>query len=296
MMHAIRRLIRIVFGFSRKETNGFLVLIPLIILIMFLQPLYQRLASSPQRDFSREKRILDSLSASMEQQAKAVERKETSSLFAFDPNTATFEELQQLGFSPGTATHIVHYRERGGKFNIRHDLLKIYGMDTASYQRLYSYIQLPVSAAPIYPVVVNKKKEYKKKEAFDLNAVDSTGLTGIYGIGPVLASRIIRYREKLGGYVNQAQLYEVYGLDSVVVNRLSAASFIQPDFTPRKINLNQLSENGLSNHPYISKATAKAIVTYRFQHGSFSEVTDIRNILTIREETFLKMEPYLTIE
>src|SRR5665647_1059817 len=49
----------------------------------------------------------------------------------------------------------------------------------------------------------------------DLNSADSLHLLEIPGIGPVFASRIIRYRTLLGGYYAVDQLREVYGMRAV---------------------------------------------------------------------------------
>jgi competence ComEA-like helix-hairpin-helix protein len=137
----------------------------------------------------------------------------------------------------------------------------------------------------------------EREERFDLNLADSARLLKIYGIGPVLSSRIIRYRDKLGGFVRHDQLFEVYGLDSAVVQRVSNSSLIGDSLILRKINLNSDdAEWRLAAHPYLSKSKAKVIVAYRFQHGSFSSVEDIRKIQSIDEKTFLKIQPYLTVE
>ena len=48
-------------------------------------------------------------------------------------------------------------------------------------------------------------------------------------VGPVLSQRIVRFREVLGGFDDIDNLYEVYGLDSSVVD--GAKSFVTVDAT-----------------------------------------------------------------
>jgi competence ComEA-like helix-hairpin-helix protein len=168
-------------------------------------------------------------------------------------------------------------------------------MDSSFFKQIYPYINLPV----VKEVGKSFKKEFAKNKLdslFDLNLVDSIKLLDVYGIGPVLSSRVVRYREKLGGFVSENQLHEVYGLDSIVVKRLSDLSFINQSFKPKKINLNTFTEKQLSSHPYLSRSDASAIVAYRFQHGSFQSLEDIRNIQSIDKETFIKIESYLTVD
>ena len=134
----------------------------------------------------------------------------------------------------------------------------------------------------------------KAPEKFDLNNADTSQLKKIYGIGDKLSMRILKYRDVLGGFVDMDQLKEVYGLDSLVIDRLIENSTIQNEFQPKKININTASEKQLSTHPYLSKV-AKAIVSYRFQHGDFKAVEDIRNVSSLNEKTVQRIIPYLKV-
>ena len=116
----------------------------------------------------------------------------------------------------------------------------------------------------------------------------------IYGIGEKLSVRIIRYRDALGGFVSMDQVHEIYALDSAVVHRLAIGSFIDSGFRPRKLNLNTAGEPELAAHPYLRKTVARSIVAYRFQHGEFKSLDDLRNIHTLESETIKKIVPYLT--
>jgi DNA uptake protein ComE-like DNA-binding protein len=132
-------------------------------------------------------------------------------------------------------------------------------------------------------------------ETFDLNTADTTQLKSIYGIGSKLANRIISYREKLGGFHDPSQLYEVYALDSTVVVKLLSRSFIKPDAPLKKISVNTATEQQLEAHPYVSKRMARAIVTWRFQHGEFKELSELEKIVTIRDADLKKILPYLEL-
>ena len=290
------------FGFSRSQVNAFVILLPLIMLMLFSEPLWHWWISTRplERQFDSEK--LDSMiriwDVTQRDKKPGIAAKELN-LVAFDPNTATTENFMTLGFSQHLARRIVNYREKGGKFMIKSDLLKIYGVDSAFYQRVYPFISLPERVA------INKKgaKKYeprknliakKAAEKFDLNNADTSELKKIYGIGDKLALRILKYREALGGFVDMNQLKEVYGLDSLVINRLSENSTIQNEFRPKKININAASEKQLSSHPYLNKV-AKAIVSYRFQHGNFRAVEDIRNVGSVDEKSIQRVIPYLKV-
>lgn len=219
-------------------------------------------------------------------------------LFEFDPNRIPEDDLLALGFSKGLTKRLINYRNKGGKFKVRSDLMKLYGMDSAFYDTLHDFILLPDQITQAHANVIIPKQEANKKEAlqFNLNQADTTQLKRIYGIGSKLSHRIVSYRDKLGGFVTSQQLHEVYGLDSLVIEKLIAVSFIQEGYYPRTVNLNSAKEEELAAHPYISKRMARTIVTYRFQHGKFQVVDDLRTRLQLDEINFTKIRPYVTVD
>jgi competence protein ComEA len=301
-MDMIKRLIRDVFGFSGRETNGFLILLPLSVLLVSVAPIYSSWLANRDDDPIDNSRYLDSLVSILNPEKKSVRDTLIASMpdrrkrnfFKFDPNTASIASLQRLGFSKHLSTRIASYRTAGGEFRVKSDLLKIYGIDSSFYKQLYPYIELPEQitfAEKPRPTTTTKKEHV----IFDLNTADSVQLSTVRGIGPKLAARILKFRNSLGGFIKHDQLNEVYGLDSTVVRELSKAFFIQKNFEPVKLNVNSASEAELASHPYIRKKIAKAIITYRFQHGSFSSVDEIRKLNILSVEEAERLIPYLKI-
>lgn len=306
-MISIKRWVKEFFGLSHSQTNGFIVLISLLVIILFSEPLWQWYKSGKDLDFTADQAKLDSLILVWEKSASTAMKHENSSLpskkFLFDPNRITDEQFAQLGFSPSLLRRIIRYREKGGKFRLKSDLLKIYGMDSSLYQNLYTFIDLPVKIEP-GKRTENKPRKYerhtpfdlKRFEKFDLNLVDTSQLKKINGIGVKLSLRIVNYRDALGGFVNMEQLSEIYGLDTAVVSRLRQKSFISNDFRPSQIYLNTADEPALAAHPYLKKQAARSIVAYRFQHGRFQTIDDLRKIHTMDDQTIQKITPYLTVD
>lgn len=303
-MNWIKRWVKDFFTLSHAQVNGFIILIPLLAIIVFSEPVWHWYVSQQSSDFSNEGKKLDSLIVLWDTKRSAENNKGTTKVseqikphfFSFDPNQTTVEQFQILGFSSSLSGRIANYRKKGGKFKIKSDLLKIYGVDSSFYQQLYTFIALPDK-------IEFKKKEYEPKKSpvekpvlkFDLNLTDTAQLMKINGIGEKLSSRIIKYRDALGGFVEIDQIFEVYGLDSIVRKRLVNASFVEKDFHPFKININAADENTLAAHPYLKKAVARSIVAYRFQHGEFKVLDDLRNIHALDDKTIQKMTPYLTV-
>lgn len=297
-MQFIKRWLSHALGFSHAQTTGFLVLLPLIFLIIFSSTIYRSLRPETQLNHTAAYKKLDSLIADWENKADSIPVVENP-LFTFNPNTATKEELVSLGFTTSLASRLINYRSKGGIFRKETDLLKLYGMDSMLYVQLVPFIQLPARELTTKNYPLNEKAFVATKREpvrFDINQADTTQLKGIYGIGSKLATRVVRYRSSLGGFINTQQLYEVWGLDSIVVNRLVQSSFIDLHFNPTTLKVNKATEKELATHPYLSKTIAKSIVTYRFQHGKFSSPSDLEKLQTLDMRTIQKIAPYLSFE
>jgi len=304
-MKSVRKWIRDLFGFSATEINGFVILVPLLIVLLSTEPLYHGWIASREEHITENLVVLDSMLASW---TPAPSARKVSGLFSFDPNTASVEELQRLGIADNLAKRIAAYRSKGGVFRTKADLLKIYGLDSTLYKQLYTHIEIPAKAGRdarptsvyVEPRVENRSSESRKSKTvtspFNVNTADTLLLKSVYGIGSRLAARIIRFRESLGGFVGAKQLYEVYGLDSVVVERLQKASFIEKDFKPQRININRANEKELSAHPYIRFKLARLLVSYRFQHGDFIAVEDIKKLSAIEPAEIERLLPYLKVD
>ena len=301
-MRGLTKWIRNFFGTTRAQTNGFVALLILVTVVIFSEPVVRWWRSSQPRDFSTDKQTLDSLTRlwqAVEAKNNTVSAKPDRVLFDFDPNIIHKEQFLALGLSEKLATRIINYRNKGGKFRIKTDLKRIYGIDSVLYQALYPHITLPEEAAkPTFENndTGNRFKPKEKPQPFDLNEADTTQLQKIYGIGSKLAQRIVKYRDKLGGFVSAQQLNEVYGLDSVVVEKLVAASYLPEKPAVKTINLNSADEKTLAAHPYFGRRIASAIVAYRFQHGNFKSVDDLGKIPLIDKNNLGKVLPYVTVD
>jgi competence protein ComEA len=292
----IRKIVRNFFGFSRTETNGFLVLMPLMIFVIFSEPLYRNWRAQAPIELKDETHKLDSLVQLMAVTQIKSTQHIPSTLFSFDPNKATHAELTSLGFSKTLASRIENYRNKGGEFRIKQDLLRLYGMDSSLYTQLYAYMLLPESLVKPEKFITEKKNIAKiEKIKTDLNQADTAALKQVYGIGEKLSLRIINYRNSLGGFIQTSQLKEVYGLDSAVVERILQNFFIPDLVVPVKLNINTANEEVLAKHPYIKYKNAKAIVAYRYQHKTFNALDELLNIKVIDQNAFEKMKPYLSI-
>jgi competence protein ComEA len=147
-----------------------------------------------------------------------------------------------------------------------------------------------------FPRFSGPRDGYRRKtfEVTDINRADSAEWSRLPGIGARLASRIVHFREKLGGFCGIDQVSETFGLpDSTYQNikpylRLNAVSV-------RQIDINNATEDVLQTHPYIRWQIAKAIVEYRRQHGGFHDVKELLQLAQMDSAKFDKLKPYVFV-
>ncbi len=128
----------------------------------------------------------------------------------------------------------------------------------------------------------------------DINRADSTDFTRIPGIGPVFSSRIVRYRDLLGGFFEKNQLLEVYGLDSTRYQQIMPHLLVDTTNTIRRIDLNTATFGELIRHPYLDRNQVSALLRLREQHGPFCSPEDIRRSHLIEDYDWRRLRPYLT--
>ena len=139
-------------------------------------------------------------------------------------------------------------------------------------------------------------QKYQPDTSFiELNSADSSSLLSLNGIGPSYAGRIIRYRDRLGGFYRPEQLFEIKGIDSARFELFSKRIATDPSLI-RKINLNTVTFKELLKHPYFEYYLVKAIFSKKDEVRSFDSVGQIRYLPVMYEELYLNIMPYLEVE
>ena len=180
-----------------------------------------------------------SRSAAVREEVARKYTRRTVESFPFDPNTASLEDLQRLGFSQKQAQSILNYRQAGGRFHRPSDFAKSFVVADSVYRRLEPFIRIP---------------------ALDINAADSSAFDGLPGIGPYYASRMVEYREELHGYSFPEQLLDIWQFGQERLDGLIDLIEVGPS---EPYQLWTLTEEELREHPYIDRHAAHSIVLFR---------------------------------
>ena len=170
--------------------------------------------------------------------------------FRFNPNTATLEDFQRLGFTERQAQSIINYREKGGLFRRKSDFAKSYVVADSVFERLEPFIDIPL---------------------LDINAADSAAFDALPGIGPYFAAKMVSHRAELGGYSYPEQLMDIYRFDQEKFDALADLIMVGPSDS---LSLWALDEAALARHPYIDKRAAHGIVLFRNNNSRSSLTVD----------------------
>lgn len=293
----MKNIFRRAFEYSASERKSIVLLIILIGILVLIQ---SYLAFHPADANAEKQELFESEIAGLQKdqkQAPADDRNNKDTVmvyehFMFDPNTSDAGRLKRLGFSNRQIRNILAYRLKGGSFKKKEDLKKIYGMNDETYNRISAYIRIAEFSKP--DPIANLIEKPVAPQRIDINCADTNILMRIHGIGPVLSSRIIRYRSLLGGFYSMEQLSEVYGLNDTVLQLLKR-DFCADTTLIIKLNVNKALITELMRHPYIGKSCARGIIRYRTTVSEIKNINELKINGLIDKEQFEKARKYLTI-
>jgi len=124
----------------------------------------------------------------------------------------------------------------------------------------------------------------------ELTKAHAQDLLVLPGVEPVLSQRIVRFREVLGGFHDIDDLYDVFGLDSSVVD--DAKSWVTVDATLlRPFCLDTVSFRSMLRHPRFDVETTKKLMRARGRGVHALDVVLLRSRLD--SVTLHSVQPYL---
>ncbi len=288
------------FGFNKRERNGLLVFISLILVLLVIRfsitafvekPVAPQIIKvSPE---ANEKNYQENYSSYTKRKKKKQHHEKKNIFFVFDPNTISEKDAVELGFSKKTASTLTKFREKGGKFFKKEDLKKLYGISDEFYESIKDYVIIEAKTAVKSDLV--KQQKNAKFSPIELNEIDSVQLVKLRKIGPYTTKKILKFRNSLGGFYDIQQLKEVYGMNDSLFIFLSENTFVEPNKI-KSIQINSATYNDLKQHPYIDHIIASTIVAYREKHGKYKQLSDLLSIGTISESKLGILKYYFSFD
>ena len=215
----------------------------------------------------------------------------TSTLFEFDPNTVTIEELQQLGLSARAAKGLANYRKAGASFKQPQDMAKVYGVSDSLYARLAPYIKIePEAPIPTAAEVAITLKE------FDPNTATQPELIAL-GLPPPVAYGLVRYREAGGAFRTAADFGKLRSITPEQYERLKpyiriAARASMPEII---IDINTATADDWQQLRGIGPGYTRRILEQRERMGGFGSWEMLQRTPGLPDSVYQRIRPFLLL-
>ena len=282
------------FVFNRSQQNGIFVLVALIIalqLVYFFYPFTSEDIFKPE-----EEEIVRQLQRSIDSLKLAASEKGQVEVVPFNPNFISDYKGYLLGMSVAEIDRLHEHRKKNLWVNSAEEFQEVTGVSDSLLNTL--------SPSFRFPEFRQKTSEGNKvsKMAFseplskaDLNSATAEDLRQVNGIGEKLSARVVNYRNSLGGFRADFQLYDVYGLSPEVVEK-ALQRFEVKKVAGDKLDLNEVTLMQLTELPYFNYEQARAFIKYREEVGEIRNMEELRQIRNFPIEKLDRIALYLTID
>jgi len=225
----------------------------------------------------------------------------TDSLFTFDPNTVSYEQLLALGFERHTAVSILKYRARGKVFEIAEEFALCYGVTDSMFARLRPYINIGKqfraenrgdSIRAINRQRWEQKIDNRRPHPYEPFRIDTVSIAYLQRIGFSYrqAEGLIEYRDSgAEGIRNMAELSDCWAVSPEMADSLARyVIFPEPKPYGGKIEINSADSATLVTVRGIGPKTAQAIVSYRKLLGGYVSIEQLSEIKCVTSENFAR--------
>lgn len=291
---------------SRSEKRGLLLLLFLLLCVsggMLYVGMSERVGTSVQLS-PEDAAELEAFAETTKERKRQREADRTalSPPFPFNPNTADSATLIRVGLKSWQVKNLLAYRRAGGHWKDADDFKRLYGLSEEEYQRLSPYIQIPPPIKDVYFTEKDRVRQDSLRQlrpekfveltVLDLNTVDTLTLRKIPGIGVGYSRAIVSYRQRLGGFVNVAQLKDIEGLP----DRIEEWFTVDENAEVNRIPINKSDFKTLVRHPYLSYEQVKVITTHIRKYGQLRSWKDLQLYPEFTPQDFERLTPYFVFE
>lgn len=263
--------------FSKSQRIGIFALLTLIVAF---QIVYFYLDAYPKPIPNNQKQQWLSLQTPIDS-LKMIKKTEVPKIYPFNPNFITDFKGYKLGMSVTEIDRLLEFRKTGRYVNSAAEFQQVTQVSDSLLNAIVPYFKFPDWVRNKYKSKNWQQQPFEKKKAkvqLDINSASREDLKKVYGIGDGLSERILKEKEKLGGFVSMEQMNDVWGLSPEVIESLNKGFKIGILPEIKKIKINEASVKELSQFPYFRYALAKSIVTFRTMNGRIKDTEDLIKI------------------
>jgi DNA uptake protein ComE-like DNA-binding protein len=284
------------FVFNSSQRNGILFLLLLVsgfaVISNYIDFTTENLLDTNSKEVLALQKELDSIKTLLMESNQP-------KIYPFNPNFITDFKGYKLGMSSEEIDRLLDYRKQNKWINSKEDFQKVTKVSDSFLDQISSYFKFPDWISNPKPKYSDWRKGFKEKtfdQKIDLNIATQLQLEKINGIGKSFSKRIVDYRSKLIGFSDDMQLYEIYGLDYQVVNRVLNEFTVKTPKEIIKMNLNKISASDIATIPGISFELAKRIWEFRILNERIVDFIELKKIEGLTERKLQGIQLYLKLE
>jgi len=215
-------------------------------------------------------------------------------VYTYNPNYLSDYQGYMLGMTPQEIDRIFAHRAQGNWIKTEAEFWRV--SQVIGLRRSKIAARLRFQKENSFRVAsVKNQVNGEKRELKDINKVSASELREVRGIGPVLSERIIKFRNRLGGFQVMEQLYDVYGLEKEVVERVFKRYGVMEKPELHSININKASVKEIASLIYLRWEVAQRIVMFREQHGPFETFGELTKIEDFPSDKIKRISLYLSL-
>jgi DNA uptake protein ComE-like DNA-binding protein len=284
------------FVFNSSQRNGILFLLLLVsgfaVISNYIDFTTENLLDTNSKEVLALQKELDSIKTLLMESNQP-------KIYPFNPNFITDFKGYKLGMSSEEIDRLLDYRKQNKWINSKEDFQKVTKVSDSFLDQISSYFKFPDWISNPKPKYSDWRKGFKEKtfdQKIDLNIATQLQLEKINGIGKSFSKRIVDYRSKLIGFSDDMQLYEIYGLDYQVVNRVLNEFTVKTPKEIIKMNLNKISASDIATIPGISFELAKRIWEFRILNERIVDFMELKKIEGLTERKLQGIQLYLRLK
>ncbi|MDX1327201.1 MAG: helix-hairpin-helix domain-containing protein [Arenibacter sp.] len=298
------------FSFNKQERNGIFFLLFIILALQgffYVGSRYFYASLEPQIEVDTE------LQKKIDQLKIASAKRDSMEVYDFNPNFITDYKGYVLGMSPEEIDRLHAFRANNAYVNSAREFQEVTLISDSLLQAMAPYFKFPEwTQSPrrsnfkntgatsnneelAYAAGIKEEVSSVGLVLKDLNNATAADLKLVSGVGVVLSSRIVKFRDRLGGFVKEEQLAHVYGLEGEVIQRIWEHFTIENVPEIVKININEAPASELVGLVYFNYDLAYRIVAHRDKNGAFTSFDQLLSIEDFPSEKLDIIQLYLQL-
>lgn len=284
------------FWYTKNQRNGILLL---LIIIIFLQLIlhFKNFDSQQLVDLSQPK--ITSYNKQLDSLKKKSSKKKKFKIYPFNPNYISDYKGYQLGMNVDEIDRLLAYREQKLYVNSAKEFQAITKISDSLLQKISPFFKFPEWVQKKnnqQRYIPNSRINVSEITTVDINKATLKDFTFIEGVDEYLSERIIKYRSKLQGFSFKEQLFEVWGLDKLIANKILSTFSIKNKPIIKKVNINTASFKEVLSNPYIDYQLCVKIFDYRDEVAELQSISEIKNIEGFPIKKYNRIVLYLLAE